>query len=56
MALGKEYSLTEECQSKDFRNLSVEQKYRIAKSRDLYAFGEALYDLMLNKSNRDERI
>ena len=56
LALGMEYELLKDCESHDFRELTKEQKYRIAKSRDLFAFGEAIYDLMLNKSDRGERI
>ena len=56
MALGKDYDLTKDCESENFRNLSTEQKYQIARARDLFAFGEALYDLMLNKSNKEERV
>jgi len=56
LAEGKDYELLKHCQSSDFRNLSREQKYRVAKSRDLFTFGHALYDLMLNKSYQGERV
>ena len=56
LALGMDYELIQDCESQDFRKLTQEQKYRIAKSKDLFAFGEAIYDLMLNKMDKGERI
>lgn len=56
LALGMDYVMTQDCLSHDFRNLTPEQKYKIAKSRDLFDFGEAIYDLMLNKGDRGEKI
>ena len=56
LAQSQTYDLLKECHSNNFRNLTSDQKTRIAKSRDLYDFGEALYDLMLNKYTRDEFI
>ena len=55
LADGRSYDLIQDCQSTGFKNLHSEEKYRIAKSRDLFAFGEALYDLMLNKSCKEEK-
>ena len=56
MAQGQDYNLLKDCIALNSRTLTPEQKTRIAKSRDLFAFGESLYDLMLNKSARDEQI
>ena len=56
MAQGQDYDLVQDCVAPNFRNLTPDQKSRIAKNRDLFAFGEALYDFMLNKSARDEEV
>jgi hypothetical protein len=56
LMIGKNYEILEHCQSDACRFLSLSDKKKLAKSRDLYKFGEAIYDLMLNKSNKEEKI
>lgn len=53
LTLGRIYKNLQECNSEECRNLSVSDKQKLAKSRDLFMFGEALYDLMLNKSDKE---
>ena len=55
LAIGKNYELLDTCQSEEYRNLSKATKLQLAKSRDLYCFGEALYDMMMNKTTKDEQ-
>lgn len=54
LAEGRSYDLIQDVTS-DFKILHSKEKYRIAKCRDVFAFGESLYDLMLNKSCKDEK-
>ena len=55
LAIGKNYELLESCQNDEYRNLSKETKLKLAKSRDLFCFGEALYDMMMNKTGKEEQ-
>lgn len=54
--VGKKYKILDKCESAERDLLSIADRKKMAKSRDLYKFGEALYDLMLNKSNAQEKI
>ena len=54
LAYSKNLELLKHCQSAYFKNLTKEQRMKIAKSGDLFAFGHALYDLMLNKITVEE--
>ena len=54
--VGKQYQILDKCESDERDLLSMADRRKLAKSRDLYKFGEALYDLMLNKSNKLEKV
>ena len=52
LAQGKSYGILDEGQNS---RLSAEAKLKLARSRDLFCFGEALYDMMMNKTTKDEQ-
>lgn len=54
--VGKQYQILDKCESDERDLLSMADRRKLAKGRDLYKFGEALYDLMLNKSNKLEKV
>lgn len=55
LAYGKNYEFLEDCRADSHKNLSKKTMMEMAKSRDLFCFGEAIYDMMMNKTTKDER-
>ena len=47
---GRSFSFNSECETSNFRNLSKEDKVKIAKHQDIYDFGVSVYELMLAKT------
>ena len=55
LAQAKNYTFNAGCQNADMKDLTKEEKDRIAKNRDLYNFGKSLYELMIGQTSKGEK-
>ena len=53
---GREFNFNKNCETANFKNLSKDDKQKIAKHQDIYDFGVALYELMLAKTSKGESV